>query len=47
LDREKLNVHLDYSIHPKLGLERRLNLVLYITSGWKPEWGGTARLVGG
>jgi Rps23 Pro-64 3,4-dihydroxylase Tpa1-like proline 4-hydroxylase len=36
----KLNVHLDYSMHPKLKLERRLNLILYITSGWKPEWGG-------
>jgi len=40
LDREKLNVHLDCSIHLKLGLERRLNLILYITSGWRPEWGG-------
>lgn len=36
----KLNVHLDYSIHPKLLLERRLNLILYITPGWLPEWGG-------
>jgi hypothetical protein len=36
----KLNVHLDYSIHPKLGLERRLNLICYMTSGWKPSWGG-------
>lgn len=36
----KLNVHLDYSIHPKLKLERRLNLILYITSGWDPAWGG-------
>jgi hypothetical protein len=29
----KLNVHLDYSIHPKLGLERRLNLIVYLTQG--------------
>ena len=36
----KLNVHLDYSIHPKLGLERRLNLICYMTSGWNPAWGG-------
>jgi hypothetical protein len=43
----KLNVHLDYSIHPKLGLERRLNLILYITSGWKPEWGGQLGLWAG
>lgn len=36
----KLNVHLDYSVHPKLGLERRLNLIVYITAGWDPAWGG-------
>ena len=36
----KLNTHLDYSIHPKLGLERRLNLILYITPGWDEKWGG-------
>lgn len=36
----KLNVHLDYNIHPKLHLQRRLNLIVYLTPGWKPEWGG-------
>lgn len=36
----RLNVHLDYSIHPKLGLERRLNLIVYLTRGWDPAWGG-------
>lgn len=36
----KLNVHLDYNIHPKLNLQRRLNLIVYLTPGWKPEWGG-------
>jgi Rps23 Pro-64 3,4-dihydroxylase Tpa1-like proline 4-hydroxylase len=36
----KLNMHLDYSIHPKTGLERRINLILYIQPEWKPEWGG-------
>jgi hypothetical protein len=40
----KLNVHLDYSIHPKLGLERRLNLIIYLTSGWNPAWGGALGL---
>lgn len=35
----KLNVHLDYSIHPKLGLERKLNLIYYL-SDWNPKWGG-------
>jgi Rps23 Pro-64 3,4-dihydroxylase Tpa1-like proline 4-hydroxylase len=36
----KLNTHLDYSIHPKLGKERILNLIIYVTPGWKEEWGG-------
>ena len=36
----KLNMHLDYSIHPKTGLERRLNLIIYVQPDWKPEWGG-------
>jgi len=36
----KSNVHLDYSIHPKLGLERRINLLVYLNSSWKAEWGG-------
>jgi Rps23 Pro-64 3,4-dihydroxylase Tpa1-like proline 4-hydroxylase len=36
----KLNTHLDYSIHPKLQLERRLNLLIYITPDWQEEWGG-------
>lgn len=40
----KLNVHLDYSIHPKLKLERRLNLLIYVTPGWQPEWGGELEL---
>jgi len=40
----KLNTHLDYSIHPKLKLERRLNLLIYITPDWKEEWGGTLGL---
>jgi hypothetical protein len=40
----KLNVHLDYSIHPKLGLERRLNLIVYLTQGWDVAWGGALGL---
>ena len=40
----KLNVHLDYSLHPKLELERRLNLIVYLTRGWDPAWGGALGL---
>lgn len=36
----KLNMHLDYSIHPKTGLERRLNLIIYVQPEWQLEWGG-------
>lgn len=36
----KLDIHLDYSIHPKLKLERRINLILYLTPDWQDEWGG-------
>jgi hypothetical protein len=36
----KLNPHLDYSIHPKLGLQRKLNIIIYLEKDWKNEWGG-------
>jgi len=40
----KLNIHLDYSIHPKLQLERHYNLIVYMTPDWNPEWGGGLEL---
>jgi hypothetical protein len=40
----KLNTRLDYSIHPKLGLERRLNLIVYLQPRWRLEYGGTLGL---
>lgn len=40
----KLNIHLDYSIHPKLKLLRKLNLILYLSEEWNPEWGGGLQL---
>ncbi len=40
----KLNVHLDYSLHPKLKLERRLNIIIYLSDNWKGEWGGGLQL---
>jgi len=39
-----LNVHLDYSIHPKLFLQRKLNLIVYMTPDWQPAWGGGLEL---
>tara|TARA_B100001287_G_C22676576_1_gene528019 strand:- start:1198 stop:1995 length:798 start_codon:yes stop_codon:yes gene_type:complete len=40
----KLNTHLDYSIHPKRGLLRKINLIVYLNSNWKDEWGGALGL---
>lgn len=36
----QLNLHLDYSLHPKLQLERRYNLIVYISPNWQNDWGG-------
>lgn len=36
----KLNPHLDYNLHPKIGLQRKINLLIYLTPDWKSEWGG-------
>lgn len=40
----KLNTHLDYSLHPKLGLQRKLNIIVYLNSNWKKEWDGNLGL---
>ena len=40
----RLNPHLDYSIHPKIGLQRKLNLIVYLNSSWKLKWGGEINL---
>lgn len=36
----KLNTHLDYNLHPKTGLQRKLNIIVYLNSAWQPSWGG-------
>ena len=35
-----LAIHLDYSIHPKMNLQRKLNLILYLEEDYDPAWGG-------
>lgn len=40
----KLDLHLDYSIHPLSGKERRVNIIIYLTKDWKEEWGGHLQL---
>lgn len=36
----KLNTHLDYSLHPKTKLQRKIYIIVYLNSDWKPDWGG-------
>jgi hypothetical protein len=36
----KLDMHLDYSIHPRTRKERRVNLILFLNTTWRQEWGG-------
>jgi hypothetical protein len=40
----KLNIHQDYSIHPKLGMERKVNLIIYLSRDWDAQWGGGLEL---
>lgn len=40
----KLNIHLDYEKHPYSGKERRINIILYLSKEWKPEWNGANEL---
>lgn len=35
-----LDIHADFSHHKRLGLERRVNLILYLNSNWKKTYGG-------
>lgn len=42
-DRDHLDLHLDNSHHPYLGLGRRANAILFLDD-WLPEWGGQLEL---
>jgi Rps23 Pro-64 3,4-dihydroxylase Tpa1-like proline 4-hydroxylase len=35
-----LNVHADFNYHHKLQSWRRINVLFYLTPGWKKSWGG-------
>jgi Rps23 Pro-64 3,4-dihydroxylase Tpa1-like proline 4-hydroxylase len=39
-----LSVHADFNVHNKLGLIRRLNLLLYLNDDWTPGYGGSLEL---
>ena len=40
----KLGIHADFRINEQLHLHRRLNVIIYLTDSWQPEWGGALEL---
>jgi len=39
-----LKIHSDFNVHPKLNLDRRANMLVYLNKDWKEEWGGHLEL---
>ncbi len=39
-----LNVHSDFNKHQIMGLDRRINALVYLNHDWKPEYGGSLEL---
>jgi 2OG-Fe(II) oxygenase superfamily len=35
-----LDIHTDFNFHAALGLERRINVLIYLNKGWREEYGG-------
>ena len=40
----KLGIHADFNFHKKLGLERRLNILIYLNKDWEDGFGGELEL---
>jgi hypothetical protein len=40
----KLGIHADFNKHRRYGLDRRLNLLLYLNKDWREEYGGHLEL---
>jgi Rps23 Pro-64 3,4-dihydroxylase Tpa1-like proline 4-hydroxylase len=40
----KLGIHADFNRHKKYGLDRRLNLLVYLNRDWREEYGGHLEL---
>lgn len=36
-----LDIHADFNLHKIMGVERRLNVLIYLNPEWKEEWGGS------
>jgi Rps23 Pro-64 3,4-dihydroxylase Tpa1-like proline 4-hydroxylase len=39
-----LKIHADFNVHPKLRLDRRANMLVYLNREWEEEWGGHLEL---
>ena len=39
-----LKIHADFNVHPKLRLDRRANMLVYLNRGWRDDWGGHLEL---
>jgi len=39
-----LKIHADFNVHPKLRLDRRLNMLIYMNHDWREEYGGHLEL---
>ncbi|HEY4640243.1 MAG TPA: 2OG-Fe(II) oxygenase [Thermoanaerobaculia bacterium] len=39
-----LKIHADFNVHPKLHLDRRLNMLIYMNKDWREEYGGHLEL---
>lgn len=39
-----LKVHADFNKHKTIGLDRRINVLVYLNKDWKSEWGGQFEL---
>ncbi|MBI4597653.1 MAG: 2OG-Fe(II) oxygenase [Candidatus Omnitrophica bacterium] len=40
----QLAIHADFNKHPQWGLDRRLNLLVYLNKDWQDAWGGQLEL---
>jgi Rps23 Pro-64 3,4-dihydroxylase Tpa1-like proline 4-hydroxylase len=39
-----LKIHADFNVHPKLHLDRRINMLIYLNKAWRDAWGGHLEL---
>jgi Rps23 Pro-64 3,4-dihydroxylase Tpa1-like proline 4-hydroxylase len=39
-----LEVHADFNQHPMFGLDRRVNVLVFLNHGWRSDWGGQLEL---